>query len=138
MSTRMTEEEWTHTLEVFRACRPRRGRKAADDRLFLEAMHFFTVETVRWRALPERFGQWNSVWRRFDRLSKAGAAARWTRPERWRAELPPARPSSMIDDPTGSPKPMSNGSVWSSGPLVQGALTTCADGYMRSAPADYE
>jgi len=27
---------------------------------------------VRWRALPERFGHWNSVWRRFDRLSKAG------------------------------------------------------------------
>lgn len=23
-------------------------------------------------ALPERFGKWNSVWRRFDRLSKAG------------------------------------------------------------------
>jgi transposase len=57
---------------VFRACLPRRGRKAANERLFLEAMHFFTVENVRWRALPERFGPWNSVWKRFDRLSKAG------------------------------------------------------------------
>ena len=27
---------------------------------------------MRWRALPERFGNWNSVWKRFDRLSKAG------------------------------------------------------------------
>lgn len=35
-------------------------------------MHFFTVENVRWRALPERFGPWNSVRKRFDRLSKAG------------------------------------------------------------------
>ena len=35
-------------------------------------MHFFTVENVGWRALPERFGHWNSVWKRFDRLSKAG------------------------------------------------------------------
>jgi transposase len=34
--------------------------------------HFFAVENVRWRALPERFGPWNSVWKRFDRLSKAG------------------------------------------------------------------
>jgi transposase len=68
----MTETDWANTLEVFRACLPRRGRKAADDRLFLEAMHFFTVENVRWRALPERFGHWNSVWKRFDRLSKAG------------------------------------------------------------------
>ena len=72
MSTRMNEEDWEHTLAVFRACLPRRGRKAADDRLFLEALHFFTVENVRWRALPERFGHWNSVWKRFDRLSKAG------------------------------------------------------------------
>jgi transposase len=59
---------------LFRACLPRRGRKAGDDRLFLEALHFFTVENenVRWRALPERFGHWNSVWKRFNRLSKAG------------------------------------------------------------------
>ncbi len=68
----MNEEDWAHTLEVFRACLPRRGRKAANDRLFLEAMRFFTLENVRWRALPERFGPWNSVWKRFDRLSKAG------------------------------------------------------------------
>jgi transposase len=72
MSTRMNEEDWGHTLTVFRACLPRRGRKGTDDRLFLEALHFFTVENVRWRALPERFGHWNSVWKRFDRLSKAG------------------------------------------------------------------
>ena len=72
MSTRMDEADWDHTLEVFRACLPRRGRKAANDRRFLEALHFFTVENVRWRALPDRFGPWNSVWKRFDRLSKAG------------------------------------------------------------------
>ena len=30
------------------------------------------LENVRWRALPERFGHWNTVWKRFDRLSKAG------------------------------------------------------------------
>jgi transposase len=59
-------------LAVFRACLPRHGRKAEDDRRFLEALHFFIVENVRWRALPERFGPWNSVWKRFDRLSKAG------------------------------------------------------------------
>jgi transposase len=68
----MDENDWAHTLAVFRACLPRRGRKAEDDRRFLEALHFFTVENVRWRALPERFGPWNSVWRRFDRLSKGG------------------------------------------------------------------
>ena len=68
MSTQMDEDDWAHTLVVFRACLPRRGRKAEDDRRFLEALHFFTVENVRWRALPGRFGPWNSVYR----LSKAG------------------------------------------------------------------
>ncbi len=53
MSTKMDEIDWAHTLAVFRACLPRRGRKAEDDRRFLEALHFFTVENVRWRALPE-------------------------------------------------------------------------------------
>jgi hypothetical protein len=36
MSTKMDEEDWAYTLTVFRACLPRRGRKAEDDRRFLE------------------------------------------------------------------------------------------------------
>ncbi|SFG56027.1 Transposase [Novosphingobium sp. CF614] len=68
----MSEQDWEHTLLVFRACLPRRGRRATDDRRFLEALHFFTVENVRWRAQPKEFGHWNTVWKRFDRLSKAG------------------------------------------------------------------
>jgi hypothetical protein len=39
MSTKMDEDDWAHTLGVFRACLPRRGRKAEDDRRFLEALH---------------------------------------------------------------------------------------------------
>lgn len=72
MSLKMNEADWQITLEVFRACLPARGAKARDDRLFLEALHFFAVHNITWRALPERFGNWNSVWRRFDRLSRAG------------------------------------------------------------------
>lgn len=72
MSTKMSEADWVHTLAVFRSCLPRRGRKAENDRRFLEALHFFTVENVSWRALPNEFGNWNSVWKRFDRLGKAG------------------------------------------------------------------
>lgn len=72
MSTKMTERDWELALEVFRACLPRRGAKGRDDRLFLEALHYFAVHNVTWRALPERFGPWNSVWKRFSRLSRAG------------------------------------------------------------------
>lgn len=72
MCTKMRERDWEIALEVFRACLPIRGAKARDDRLFLEALHFFAVHNISWRALPERFGNWNSVWKRFDRLSKTG------------------------------------------------------------------
>ena len=72
MLTRMTEEDWATVLEVFRACRSRRGAKGRNDRLFLEALHYFAVHNITWRALPEAFGNWNSVWKRFWRLSQAG------------------------------------------------------------------
>lgn len=72
MCTKMTEADWEVALEVFRACLPARGAKAKDDRLFLEALHYFTVHNISWRAQPARFGKWNSIWKRFDRLSKAG------------------------------------------------------------------
>ena len=72
MLTRMTEEDWARVLELFRACRSRRGAKGRNDRLFLEALHDFAVPNITWRALPEAFGTWNSVWKRFWRLSQAG------------------------------------------------------------------
>src|ERR1035438_1029277 len=70
MLTTMTEEDWTIVLKVFEASRPRRGDKGRDDRIFLEALHYFVVHNITWRALPEKFGHWNSVWKRFWRLSR--------------------------------------------------------------------
>ena len=72
MLTRMTEEDWATVLELFRACRSRRGAKGRNDRIFLEALPYFAVHNITWRALPEAFGNWNSVWKRFWRLSQAG------------------------------------------------------------------
>lgn len=72
MLTRMTEEDWAIVLDVFTACRSRRGDKGRDDRKFLEALHYFTVHNITWRALPAEFGPWNSVWKRFWRLSQSG------------------------------------------------------------------
>ena len=72
MLTTMTEEDWTIVLKVFEASRPRRGDKGRDDRTFLEALQYFVVHNITWRALPEKFGHWNSVWKRFWRLSRSG------------------------------------------------------------------
>ena len=72
MLTRMSEADWEIVVTVFRSVRSRRGDKGRDDRKFLEALHYFTLHNVSWRALPAEFGNWNAVWKRFWRLSRAG------------------------------------------------------------------
>jgi transposase len=72
MLTGMTEDDWATVLRVFTASCSRRGAKGRNDRCFLEALHYFTVHNITWRALPSCFGHWNSVWKRFWRLSRAG------------------------------------------------------------------
>ncbi len=72
MLTQMSEKDWDIAIEVFRAVRSKRGEPGHDDRKFLEALHYFTVHNITWRALPAEFGNWNSVWKRFWRLSQTG------------------------------------------------------------------
>jgi transposase len=72
MLTGMTDEDWSIVLEVFDAVQSRSGEPGDDDRKSLEALHYFTVHNVTWRALPREFGNWNSVWKRFWRLSRSG------------------------------------------------------------------
>jgi transposase len=68
----MTEEDWEIVLEVFDAAQSERGEPGRDDRKFLEALHYFTVHSITWRAPPAGFGNWNSIWKRFWRLSRSG------------------------------------------------------------------
>jgi len=72
MLTGMTERDWLTVLEVFDAAQSSRGEPGHDDRKFLEAIHYFTVHSITWRALPRDYGKWNSVWKRFWRLSRSG------------------------------------------------------------------
>src|SRR5215212_12234432 len=72
VSRHAIDQDWETVVQVFRACRSRRGDKGRDDRTFLEALHDFSVHTITWRALPEAFGNWNSIWKRLWRLSQAG------------------------------------------------------------------
>jgi transposase len=72
MLTKMTDADWMTVLRVFEASRSRRGDKGRDDKKFLSALHYFSVHNITWRALPAEFGNWNSVWKRFWRLSQVG------------------------------------------------------------------
>ena len=48
------------------------GRSGADNRLFVEAVLWMARVGAPWRDLPEHFGPWNSVFRRFRRWAQKG------------------------------------------------------------------
>ena len=48
------------------------GRSGGDNRLFMEAVLWKARTGSPWRDLPEEFGHWNTVFKRFDYWSKAG------------------------------------------------------------------
>ena len=49
-----------------------RGSSGGDNRRFVEAVLWLVRTGVPWRDLPEDFGPWNSVFRRFSRWSRKG------------------------------------------------------------------
>lgn len=48
------------------------GVTAKDNRLFVDAVLWVARTGAPWRDLPDRFGNWNSAWRRFDRWARRG------------------------------------------------------------------
>jgi transposase len=49
-----------------------RGNVEIDNMTFLNALLYITENGCKWRALPERFGKWNTVYRRLNRWAKKG------------------------------------------------------------------
>ncbi|WP_209439317.1 IS5 family transposase [Sinorhizobium arboris] len=49
-----------------------RGSSGRDNRMFVEAVLWIVRTGSPWRDLPEVFGEWNSVFRRFSRWSQKG------------------------------------------------------------------
>src|SRR5690349_2166519 len=77
----MVEEIWgmeRHAIsdKVWETIKPLIPKSGAsnDDRLFVNAVVYQAKTGVPWRDLPQRFGNWNSVFVRFNRWSKSG---RW-------------------------------------------------------------
>jgi transposase len=65
----LTEEQWRRIEPLL----PQHGRRSMlGDRNFLNAVFFLMKTGCPWRDLPERYGNWKTVYNRFANWSKAG------------------------------------------------------------------
>ncbi len=74
--TVLTDAMWARTGPMLpgRATDP--GATAADNRRFVEAVLWRFRTGSPWRDLPERFGNWNNVFKRFRRWALSGVFER--------------------------------------------------------------
>ncbi len=72
----LTHEEWQRLEPLLPPQNPPTGRPALDHRRVIKGMLWIARTGAPWRDLPERFGLWNSVFRRFRRWAQAGVFER--------------------------------------------------------------
>jgi transposase len=68
----ITDDQWDRIKDLLPGREGQPGVTAKDNRQFLDAVLWIAKTGAPWRDLPERFGNWNSVWRRFDRWARKG------------------------------------------------------------------
>src|SRR5687768_7572345 len=68
----LTDAEWELVGPLLPREHGRPGRPGHANRPILDGILWRAREGARWRAIPERYGKWNSVWRRFARWRDLG------------------------------------------------------------------
>ena len=68
----ITDSVWERVAPLLSGKASDRGVTARDNRLFLEAVLWRVRTGSPWRDLPDGFGRWNSVFKRFRRWVRAG------------------------------------------------------------------
>jgi transposase len=66
----LRDDQWDRIDDLLPGRAGSVGVTAADNRLFVEAVLFRYRAGIPWRDLPERFGDWKNVHRRFSRWAE--------------------------------------------------------------------
>ena len=68
----ISDDDWARIKDLPPGQPGQHGKVAKDNRLFVDDVLWIARTGASWRDLPERFGNWNSAWRRFDRWARKG------------------------------------------------------------------
>ena len=72
----LRDDQWDRIKDFLPGREGHVGGTAEDNRLFVEAVLYRFRTGCPWRDLPERFGEWKSVYQRFNRWAKSGVFER--------------------------------------------------------------
>lgn len=68
----LRDDQWERLRDLLPGRKETVGVTAKDNRLFVEAVLYRYRAGIAWRDLPERFGDWKNVHRRFSRWAERG------------------------------------------------------------------
>jgi transposase len=68
----LTDAQWRRIEPLIPGKEGDKGRHGEDNRLFVDGVLWLVRAGAPWRDLPEEFGKWNSVFRRFRRWARKG------------------------------------------------------------------
>ena len=68
----LSEAQWMRIAPLLPGKATDPGRTAADNRLFVNGVLWVLRSGAHWRDLPERYGKWKTLHKRFTRWAKAG------------------------------------------------------------------
>jgi transposase len=68
----LSDEDWEIIGALLPSERGRGCRPAQDNRLYFEGMMWIARTGSQWRHLPDEYGKWNSVFRRYRRWTTTG------------------------------------------------------------------
>ena len=68
----LSEQQWARIEGMLPGKRQDPGRSGRDNRVFVHGVLWVLRSGARWHDLPERYGKWKSVHKRFTRWARAG------------------------------------------------------------------